>query len=257
MILPLWQTIGQSSHVLAQEVGKVFGEKATHTGTLDPMAEGVVVVLTGEDRWGKSSFPEWRKTYHFSILWGISTDSHDRLGLITSASSEVPNFQRVQEILRTFPLQYEQEVPAFSARRWKGGSSFDWAREGTPLEKKTRSVILENFSTLEGKVLSPAEVKALHQASLQAISGNFRQQAVIDSWNDHLAWRESVFFVTEHRVTVSSGTYIRQLVRDIAQELGYPATTWSITREKNGPYTQEDCTQFEELTQLAQLVVSN
>lgn len=82
MIIPVYQPLGSSTHVLAQKVGKIYNSKATHTGTLDPMADGVILVLTGKDRFDKQIHTDAQKTYHFSILWGVQTDSLDLLGLI-------------------------------------------------------------------------------------------------------------------------------------------------------------------------------
>ena len=68
MILPIYQHQGSSSHMLARQVGQQYGEKATHTGTLDPMAEGVLIVLTGQDRFNKSKYTDWQKVYKIEEL---------------------------------------------------------------------------------------------------------------------------------------------------------------------------------------------
>ncbi len=88
MIFSLWKPIGRSTHLFVKSYGDRIGERITHTGSLDPMAEGVVVVLTGEDRFLKEKYSNSDKEYEFEILIGVSTDSHDLLGLINDQYKE-------------------------------------------------------------------------------------------------------------------------------------------------------------------------
>ncbi|MCD8507164.1 hypothetical protein LRY58_02585 [Candidatus Woesebacteria bacterium] len=143
MIIPVYQPLGSSSHRLAADIGAQRQEKATHTGTLDPMAEGVLVVLTGEDRFQKSVYSKWPKVYEFSILWGLTTDTDDSLGLLTASPASWHKLpptnhlaKQLQTLLPKFLGEQEQQVHAFSARRWQGQSSFDFARRGEPIPKK-------------------------------------------------------------------------------------------------------------------------
>ncbi len=242
MIFPVWQPLATSSHQLAAQCGTELAELATHTGTLDPMAEGVLVILTGDDRYAKGSLSDWQKTYTFSILWGLKTDSGDRLGCIletqATSESETDFSQKLRQRIASFPRVYEQPIPAFSARRIAGGSSFDLAKQGSPLTVKTRTVTLSSISYEKIYTLSAAEIKTQHTSAISKVVGDFRQAAVLESWQEQCLHS---CFITEHTVTVSAGTYIRQLVSDLSTQMNIPATTWSIVRTQNGPYTKEDC----------------
>lgn len=253
MIFPIWQPFGSSSHQLAQSCGALLGEAATHTGTLDPMAEGVLVILTGEDRYAKGSLGDWKKTYDFSILWGVATDSQDRLGLISQVDTRKPKSDAIQTVLGEFPHSYNQIIPQFSARRWNGQSSFDWARQETPLPIKTRGVEIGKIILRSSFALSPTKVLSGHNAEINGVLGNFRQDEIIKSWKDALSPQVAEFLITEQRATVSTGTYIRQLVQDIAAKVGLPATTYSITRLSNGPFEAEDCIELDELGELQKI----
>src|SRR5690606_23625088 len=124
MIIPVYKPLGASTHQLAQTVGEHFGEKATHTGTLDPLAEGVVIVLTGPDRFRNSELSDWRKTYQFTVLFGVSTDSHDLLGLPTAVCQTAPRVAVIENhlpaILSKLQAATTQVTPAFSAKRFQG-----------------------------------------------------------------------------------------------------------------------------------------
>ena len=253
MIFPIWQPFGASSHQLAQSCGALLGEAATHTGTLDPMAEGVLVILTGEDRYAKGSLGDWKKTYDFSILWGVATDSQDRLGLITQVDARKPNLDEIRTVINEFPHSYNQIIPQFSARRWNGKSSFDWAREETQLPTKTRAIEIGKIILRSSFALSQTKVLSDHNAAITDVLGNFRQDNILKNWNDSLTSDTGEFLITEHSATVSTGTYIRQLVQDIAAKVGAPATTYSITRLSNGPFELEDCIELDELGELKKI----
>lgn len=248
MIFPVWQKLGHSTHLLAQEIALLCGEKTTHTGTLDPMAEGVVVVLTGDDRYAKGML-DWEKQYRFSILWGIATDSLDQLGLVESARQALPDLEQVTHTINMFPQTYEQTVPAFSALRWNGKSGFELARKKIETPPKTRLVQLSQISFLGYEELNSAQLLDTHAANISHVIGDFRQQEILESWKQTLP-QNTTFLTTHHLVTTSPGTYIRQLVQDLAATLQMPATTWSITRERNGLYEKIDCMELEDITEL-------
>lgn len=251
MIFPVWQPLGGSTHLLAQACGAKLGETSTHTGTLDPMAEGIVVVLTGEDRFAKGQLQDWSKTYRFSILWGISTDSLDRLGVVTDYSEKKITTKDISAEISQFLLTYLQTTPKFSAQRWSGQSGFELARAQQPIVQKTREVKLSEFVMVGSEFLSSEQVVEQHYATVKKVTGDFRQDEVAQSWTATLP-KNKQFLITHHSVTTSPGTYIRQLVQDLANRLQTPAATWSITRVKNGPYEKEDCVGIEELTAIIQ-----
>lgn len=243
MIFPVWQPIGSSSHMLTKAIGAELGELATHTGTLDPMAEGVLVILTGEDRFVKGSLHDWLKTYSFSILWGVSTDSADKLGCVTDYSGAQVTKEQIVQVLKKFPHHYAQKIPEFSARRVKGKSSFDWAKDHKEIFEKKREVKLSAIICDSIEIFERATLLSQHHTTINLIKGNFRQEEVLQSWKHKIPKEAQTFLISHHTVTASPGTYIRQLVSDLSNQLGAPATTWRITRTVNGPFTKEDCFQ--------------
>ncbi len=253
MIFSLWQPIGESSHQLAARASQLLDEKTTHTGTLDPMAEGVLVLLSGNDRFVKEHLSDWKKSYRFSILWGVETDSGDALGLITNFLAKTPSPEALKPALlqtcAAFPKTYSQQIPNFSARRFSGASAYDHAKIGTEIPKKSRNVSLSAISADMTEELDGDAILSTQQHSVRKIEGAFRQEEILQNWKETLSGPEKRI-ITRHQVTVSSGTYIRQLTQDIAHKIGIPATTWSITRTANGPFTQQDCIELSELSDL-------
>ena len=85
-ILPIWQPVGYSTHKIAKAVSNKYGVKTSHTGTLDPLAQGVIIVLLDDERLKKYEYAHWPKTYEFEIVFGISTDTYDGMGIVTNKS---------------------------------------------------------------------------------------------------------------------------------------------------------------------------
>lgn len=247
MIIPIYQTQGQSSHLLAQAIGKKYHTKATHTGTLDPMAEGVLIVLTDQDRFNKSKYADWKKTYQFEILFGFSTDSHDLLGITTDQKNinlpDEKSAEQLKVILPHFMGKQRQLIPTFSAKRVNGKSGFDIGKKGDQLNHEQRIEIFNiHFNQLNR--LSGIELLTQIKEKIKKVKGDFRQQDILDNWQTTLTtekFKTQKFVIAQLTAQTSKRTYIRGLVRDISQKMELPATTFSIIRTQNGPYTIKDC----------------
>lgn len=251
MIIPIYQRLGQSSHRLAQSVGEKLGKPATHTGTLDPMAEGVLIVLTGEDRLHKSAYSKWQKTYQFSNIWGVTTDSLDVLGLVTEwqpmeQSSEVAQLESAaRAVIPQLVGQRHQIMPAFSAKRISGESYFDMAKRGDPVPTITQTITIHSLELLRIETITSAQILTHVSDKISKVSGDFRQEACLARWHKKLTpllTNSSITWPVFHwQATVSHRTYIRALVNEISQLVGTPSTTFSITRTHNGEYLLRDC----------------
>lgn len=246
MIIPAYKPLGASSHQLAKQIGEKLGEKATHTGTLDPMAEGVLVVLTGEDRFQKTELANTEKKYRFSILFGIATDSHDLLGLPTAVAKEKLDQTHLNERL-TQSLAHmvgttNQEQPVFSAGREGGKSFFDLGKQQqTPKQTKVNTITIHDVTCTKVQAISKKEVLAYQKKAIGHVVGDFRQDDILTAWEEKREELPETLYVADCVATVSKRTYIRGIVRDVAEKLEIPATTFSIIRTKNGSFKLEDC----------------
>ena len=118
-ILPFWQEIGTSTSIIAKRVSEKLGAPTSHTGTLDPRASGVVLILKGDEYFNKEKYIQKNKTYEFSILFGFDTDTHDGLGLITKTIEDEKGLleKEVAEVIDSFKGLYHQKYPEFSSKK--------------------------------------------------------------------------------------------------------------------------------------------
>lgn len=225
--------------------------KLGYAGRLDPMAEGLLVVLVGDENKRREQYLGLEKEYEIEILLGVATDTHDVLGLIvedscllSSRKCEVEGKESIEEVVRGLPGTFAQEYPAYSSKAVQGKPLYWWAREGRlneiTLPVATRTI---HSSELTGqrfvdRVDLIAEIW-LKLATIQ--SGDFRKDAIIKAWESfERASQQNPFTILQLRVTCSSGTYMRSLAHELGKRLGLPALAFSIKRTRVGSYSLSD-----------------
>lgn len=207
-ILVVNKPVGYTSRDIVNIVGKKLGtKKVGHTGTLDPMASGVLVLCIGNCLKLVEILTCDEKVYEAKVILGIETDTLDLDGDIVLKSNvdiNVSNFM-VRDVLTRFVGNIIQEVPKYSAVSVRGKKLYQYARENIEVELPKREVVVR---------------------SLELIS-----DVVINSDKQY------EFMI---RCQVSKGTYIRSLVRDIGYALGSCATMGSLNRLKQGIFEIKD-----------------
>jgi tRNA pseudouridine55 synthase len=200
-VLVVDKPIGLTSHDVVQIIRRGTGiRRAGHTGTLDPRASGVLVILLGPAVRLSEYVSASDKRYQATIRLGSSTDTYDAEGTITgSASIEDITEERFNETLPHFIGEIEQTPPPYSAVKVQGRKAYDMAREGEEFELEPRMINVYSLEVLEW---APPEV-------------------VID-------------------VYCSSGTYVRSLANDLGKELGTGAHLVGLRRTKSGRFTLRD-----------------
>ena len=190
MIVPLWKPIGVSTHSSAQAYGDQIQNKITHTGSLDPMAEGVVVALTAEDRFLKEKYTNTEKEYKFEILVGVSTDSHDLLGLITDYETNHLSTEEITDkiniVLSKLTGRINQVIPDFSAKRINGESYYDLAKRGDVLPKVTEPVTFHSLGILDLVPKDKNEIFQQIQIKINLVQGEFHQNEILQRWDNIL-----------------------------------------------------------------------
>jgi tRNA pseudouridine55 synthase len=143
-ILPICKSKFQTSFNLVSILRKLTNIRTIgHAGTLDPFAEGVMILLIGK-RFTKQSnhFLNQDKEYLATIHLGITTDSYDTEGQITAQSSLIPNLAEVENALLKFQGTILQTPPMFSAKKVQGKRLYELARKGVTIERQASSVTL-------------------------------------------------------------------------------------------------------------------
>jgi tRNA pseudouridine55 synthase len=180
-------------------VRRVFNaNKAGHSGTLDPLASGVLPIALGEATKTVPWLMEADKTYRFTIRWGVSTATQDREGAETARSPARPPPGAIEAGLARFIGEIDQAPPAYSAVKVDGERAYDLARAGEAVELAPRKVVL-----YEARLADAPDP-------------------------DHA-------IIT---VRCGKGFYIRALVRDLAQVLGVEAHVSALRRLSVGPFTE-------------------
>lgn len=210
-LLILDKPTGMTSNRCLQKVKQLFGaQKAGHTGSLDPLATGVLPLCFGEATKISQFLLESDKVYEATIRLGIKTNTGDSDGEIISESA-VPDFDfaAIEQTAQGFVGVIDQIPSNFSALKQNGVPLYKLARAGKKIETKSRKVTIYYIKLL--------------------------------CWN-------SPFMEIE--VSCSKGTYIRSLAEDIGAKLGTGAHISALRRLKAGPFNLEQSHTIEELQAL-------
>ncbi|MBI2798114.1 tRNA pseudouridine(55) synthase TruB [Candidatus Saccharibacteria bacterium] len=188
---------GRSSFSMVAQVRRISGVKRVgHAGTLDPEAEGLLIVLVGKEYTKKSdSFLKLDKTYEFTIRLGQSSTTGDKEGEKTAISSDKPTEKAILNVLQGLQGELKQVPPIYSAIKVNGQRAYKLAAKGQKPDLEAREITIY---------------------SLELLDYTYPQLKL--------------------RAEVSSGTYIRVLGETIGMQLGTGAYCTEIIRTKIGKY---------------------
>ncbi|HEY5649131.1 MAG TPA: hypothetical protein VLB09_03195 [Nitrospiria bacterium] len=252
-VIGIHKPVGVTSHQVAIRLSQKWKCPVTHSGILDPMAEGVLVLLAGaESKNRQAEFQSGLKTYRFETLFGFSTDSYDALGLVSRKKGYPPSrfpVGRLREEVARWTARARQAIPPFSAKVIKGRPLFWWARQGRlkeigPSFRKIRieSARLVSIETIEKEALARKITRAIGK-----VEGDFRQDAILGKWKKALGNHPNRKFIAARiEMRVSGGTYIRSIAHDLGRAMGIPAFALGIKRTQSGDIRIRDCVPFEE-----------
>ena len=201
-ILNINKPAGITSYDVVDVIKKLFiGSKVGHTGTLDPVATGVLPILIGDATKLSDNLTAENKAYRVKMLLGVETDTYDITGKIVSASVVNKDEIYIRERIKRFIGVQEQVPPQYSAIKVAGKKAYEYAREGKEIELKARTIEIHDINNI-----------------------------AVD-----LKKREVMF-----DVYCTKGTYVRSLVNDIGKKLGCGATMIDLIRLRNGNFFIED-----------------
>ena len=187
---------GLTSHDVVYKIKKLIKEKVGHTGTLDPMATGVLPICIGQATKIAQFMSCQNKKYLAEIKFGLETDSFDITGKILSEKKFVYNEKKMLSCIKSFIGEYLQEVPIFSAVKYKGKRLYEFARAGIDVELKKRMAKIYDIKLI--KIVLPDKI-----------------------------WLE---------VKCAKGVYIRSFCSDIGKSYGCGACLNSLIRLASGDF---------------------
>lgn len=200
-----------TSHDVVAIVKKLLKEKVGHTGTLDPLAQGVLPLLIGKGTLVSKYLINHDKIYEVELKLGQRTETLDAEGEVIEeqdVSQDILEKDKIEEVLKTFLGKQEQTPPIYSAIKVKGKKLYEYARQGKEVEIPKRNIEIYNIELIN-----------------------------IDK----------CFKTISFRVECSKGTYIRSLCDDIAKKLGTIGFMKELNRTKVGQFDIKQAITIEEL----------
>ena len=218
---------------------KYGGKRMGYAGRLDPMAEGVLLVLVGEENKKIAQYMGFDKEYVAEILLGFSSDSNDVLGVAergvgmnenigssaketrgNSAGREIESGARTLDIknggefekelkkkIKGFVGKYEQKIPKYSSYRVKGKPMFHYARKGVEVEEVKKNVLIKKVKVNSIYQITSSRLLKYIVDKVGKVNGDFRQLEVLENWGRLLKGDESL--------THKSSNPTRQIHSDI------------------------------------------
>jgi tRNA pseudouridine55 synthase len=174
--------------------------KVGHSGTLDPLATGVLPLAFGEATKTISYLMDAKKEYSFTVCWGEARDTDDTEGVVTARNSVRPTEADIEAALPNFIGNIQQVPPIYSAVKVEGERAYKLARENKFFELKPRSILIDQFKLID----MPDQ--------------------------DHASFE----------VTSGKGAYIRGLARDIARHMGAFGHVSKLRRTRVGPFCESN-----------------
>ncbi len=195
-------------NIVSKEIGT---KKVGHTGTLDPMATGVLAICIGEGTKLVETLMCDEKIYEAEITLGLDTDTLDSTGNILRKENVIISKKEIEKCLKNMIGTYNQEVPVYSAVKVNGKKLYEYARNGEEVVLPKHKVTIFSLELI---------------SDINYVNGG------------------TVFKIRTH---VSKGTYIRSLIKDIASNLNTIGTMSSLRRIKQGNFSLKECISLEEL----------
>jgi tRNA pseudouridine55 synthase len=191
--------VGMTSTQAVSKLKHLFkAKRAGHAGTLDPLASGILPIALGEATKTVPFVMDGRKTYRFTVRWGIETDTDDSEGAAIATSEVRPDVEAIRAALPAFTGAIMQTPPKYSAVKIAGERAYDLARAGEEVKIEARPVDI----------------------------GRLAMTGVADA--DH----------TEFEAECGKGTYVRALARDLGRALGTYGHVVALRRTSGGPFVE-------------------
>lgn len=230
-ILIIDKPVGYTSHdVVARLRGILRTKRIGHTGTLDPFATGVLVMLVGQATRLAQFLDKDAKEYEALVRFGFETDTGDRTGELRITNYELRDFSdnELETVLANFRGEIEQTPPMYSAKKIGGKKLYELARKGVEVERKAVQV-----SIYELAIIQPQRTQRHTEES------EFQNQTHRSPFTGH--------HYSTLRVSCSAGTYIRTLAEDIGKRLGTGAHLAELRRTRAGKFDLSKAVTMERL----------
>ncbi len=212
-IINLWKPVGPTSHDMVAKLRKIVGQKRIgHTGTLDPMASGILPLCLGDATRLAEYFTNQIKEYRLILKFGYESDTYDRTGTLKPGPDRKVSKCSFEKMLLSLVGESEQIPPMHSAISMNGTRLYELARKGIEVERAPRKIRIFEIEILN----------------------------ILPDWIQ----AESIL---ELRVKCSKGTYIRSFCHDLGNMVGCGAVLMELERSSNGYFKKENSVTLDEI----------
>lgn len=211
--LILDKPINMTSTQAVGAVRRAFNaQKAGHSGTLDPLATGILPIALGEATKTVSFAVDGEKAYRFTVRWGAETETDDTEGDVSKTSDKRPARAEIEALLPRFHGEIMQVPPAYSAIKIDGARAYDLARDGETVVLEPRPVVIESLKLVD----MPDEATSVFEARC------------------------------------GKGTYVRAIARDLGRLIGCYGHVIALRRTEVGPFDEARAISMDALLAAAQ-----
>lgn len=239
---PIGQTPLQALDKLRLDKPELKDIKLSYAGRLDPMAEGLLLVLVGDENNNRDKFLGLHKEYEVEILFGVETDTYDILGIasIGDNSVEISEDLLVQKLSK-FIGKINLPYPPYSSKPVNGMPLFEWARN-----ERLDEIVMPNqdsqINAIELIELYKIEKDKLEKYildSIQKVNGDFRQDKIKQNWEKLFKDNNQIseFPVVKIKVFCESGAYMRSVAYELGRMMKTGAIALSIKRTRIGEHS--------------------
>lgn len=216
-----------------------------HTGTLDPMATGVLPILIGRAVKASEYVMAGEKRYIATLRLGLTTDTEDVTGETLSTSDELPCYREVSAVCARFIGSQTQVPPMYSAVKIDGRKLVDLAREGREIDRAPREIAVKSIRLVPG--MAPESYDRTPPEPMDGFSAGEGPMGArfADAEPDGAVYREYTL-----DIVCSKGTYIRTLCADIGKALGCGGAMATLCRVRSGGYTLDGAYTTDALNEL-------
>ena len=225
-----------NTEIANKEKEKLNKKKVCICGKLDPLAEGELLLLFDNECKLMNSYLSKRKIYQWEIIWGLQTDTEDVMGLIQNDININFDENYLLEIINRFIGDYLQNFHHYSSIQVKNSSLeknplWKWSKENRldEIVIPNKLVNVKYIKLLNTRKINLNSIKPNIINTIKKVQGDFRQTEIISQWEEY---PNKEYYVSKFEADVSSGFYIRELVKQLGISTNYLGLTLNINRIK-------------------------
>ncbi len=258
---------------ISKKDGKYLNTKMTYAGRLDPMASGLLIILSGEETKNKEKYLKLDKEYRFEILFGFATDTYDILGKVIPHRNflwgdQVVLEKKIKENLKYFKGEFVQKYPIYSSKTVNGKQLFEYARSAEDVEIPEHKVHVKTLKFLKLRKIGSKSLLENIEKRILKVDGDFRQKEILKIWQKSLKYNSEYvlksnlsrqaclanfsarrpakgflkhipsLFIGSFKIKCGSGTYVRSIASGLGDKMGVPALAYGIKRTKIGKWSK-------------------